>query len=172
MAEDSRNPRLLSALDSSWDFIGWLSFFVCRLCANPRAKFDIDKAAVDRLPLEDDGDVDNAAHAAAGDDAPNALVAFEPDAVPPAAVAAHVDPVQAQREQQARYRRLTLESLERLGHDGIRADLLMLSEPLAPHVDLMHSNFFRAGRRYDTKQQAAAVRKRKAFETFSIRRGL
>ena len=69
------------------------------------------------------------------------------------------DPMEALREEQEHYRKLTSENFKALGHDGLVMSLLMVIKPMAPHVELMERNFWRAGARYDLKQQTEEIRR-------------
>ena len=51
------------------------------------------------------------------------------------------DPMEALREEQEHYRKLTSENFIALGHAGVVMGLLMVSKPIAPHVELMERNF-------------------------------
>ena len=92
------------------------------------------------LPLEDVAEGADGADAAAGpavQDVPGPLEEGPARAPAPAAK----DPMEALREEQEHYRKLTSENFIALGHAGVVMGLLMVSKPIAPHVELMERNF-------------------------------
>ena len=63
-----------------------------------------------------------------------------------------------QRREHAQHRSTTKRNLERLGHDGVKAGLMLLNVVMIPHVELMEDNFTRTGEKWENRQRAAEIR--------------
>jgi len=109
------------------------------------------------LALEDGAGPANAADGADQGAEGGAGAAADVKAVPmPGSAVA--DAVAAAREEQARFRSQTLDMLHQLKHDGVVSELLSFNKILAIHVRLMEDSFWRAGERYDARQEANEIK--------------